>query len=40
MSLNEKLPPCPVETTLILMGNKWKVLTAHLRIMEKWLNHP
>lgn len=62
MSLNEKLPPCPVETTLMLMGDKWKVLivrdlltgtkrfgelkkslngisqkvlTSHLRIMEK-----
>ncbi|OCF94705.1 winged helix-turn-helix transcriptional regulator [Gilliamella sp. wkB308] len=26
MSLNENLPPCPVETTLMLMGDKWKVL--------------
>lgn len=22
----EELPPCPVETTLALIGNKWKVL--------------
>lgn len=22
----ETLPPCPVETTLLLIGNKWKVL--------------
>lgn len=22
----EKLPPCPVETTLMLIGDKWKVL--------------
>ena len=22
----EALPPCPVETTLLLIGNKWKVL--------------
>ncbi|WP_366940393.1 helix-turn-helix domain-containing protein [uncultured Gilliamella sp.] len=22
----ENLPPCPVETTLMLMGDKWKVL--------------
>ena len=22
----ENLPPCPVETTLLLIGNKWKVL--------------
>ena len=26
MSLNVKLPPCPVETTLILMGGKWKAI--------------
>ena len=26
MSLNEKLPPFPVETTLILMGGKWKAI--------------
>lgn len=26
MSLNENLPRCPVETTLMLMGDKWKVL--------------
>ncbi len=35
MSLNVKLPPFPVETTLMLMGGKWKVLTAHFRIMKK-----
>ena len=35
MSLNVKLPPFPVETTLMLMGDKWKVLTAHFRIMKK-----
>ena len=23
---SKKLPPCPVETTLTLIGNKWKVL--------------
>lgn len=22
----KQLPPCPVETTLLLIGNKWKVL--------------
>ncbi|MFQ0973656.1 winged helix-turn-helix transcriptional regulator [Gilliamella sp. CG35] len=26
MSFNENLPPCPVETALMLMGDKWKVL--------------
>ncbi|MEE0435227.1 MAG: helix-turn-helix domain-containing protein [Peptococcaceae bacterium] len=26
MQPTEKLPPCPVETTLLLIGNKWKVL--------------
>lgn len=26
MSENNSLPPCPVETTLLLIGNKWKVL--------------
>ena len=25
-NLNIVLPPCPVETTLTLIGNKWKVL--------------
>lgn len=23
---NDNLPACPVETTLMLIGNKWKVL--------------
>ena len=23
---SNELPPCPVETTLMLMGDKWKVL--------------
>lgn len=26
MSTKKKLPACPVETTLALIGNKWKVL--------------
>lgn len=26
MSLNEKLLPFPVETTLMLMGGKWKTI--------------
>lgn len=26
MPATEILPPCPVETTLMLIGNKWKVL--------------
>ena len=29
------LPACPVETTLTLIGDKWKVLTAQLRDMER-----
>ena len=28
------LPACPVETTLTLISDKWKVLTAQLREME------
>jgi len=24
--MHRELPPCPVETTLLLIGNKWKVL--------------
>ena len=27
-------PACPVETTLSLIGDKWKVLTSQLRAME------
>lgn len=30
-----ELPPCPVETTLMLIGDKWKVLTSNLRAMEE-----
>ena len=30
-----ELPACPVETTLTLIGDKWKVLTAQLRDMEE-----
>ena len=26
MQAIENVPPCPVETTLLLMGDKWKVL--------------
>ena len=26
MSTKKELPACPVETTLALIGNKWKVL--------------
>jgi len=26
MLKRDKLPPCPVETTLILMGDRWKLL--------------
>lgn len=30
----KELPACPVETTLTLISDKWKVLTAQLRQME------
>ena len=30
-----ELPACPVETTLMPIGDKWKVLTAQLRDMEE-----
>ena len=29
------LTACPVETTLTLIGDKWKVLTTQLRDMER-----
>ena len=29
------LPACPAATTLMLIGDKWKVLTAQLRDMEE-----
>lgn len=32
MFIMENIPACPVETTLLLIGNKWKVLI--LRDME------
>ena len=32
---SKELPACPVETTLTLISNKWKVLTAQLREMEQ-----
>ena len=31
----KELPACPVETTLTLISDKWKVLTAQLREMER-----
>ena len=31
----KELPVCPVESTLMLIGDKWKVLTAQLRDMEE-----
>ena len=35
MQEKRELPACPVETTLMLIGDKWKVLTAQLRDMEE-----
>ena len=34
-TVKRELPACPVETTLILIGDKWKVLTGQLRDMEE-----
>ena len=34
-TVKRELPACPVETTLMLIGDKWKVLTAQLRDMEE-----
>ena len=33
-TVKRELPACPVETTLMLIGDKWKVLTGQLRDME------
>ena len=39
-TVKRELPACPVETTLMLIGDKWKVLTGQLRDMgEKGLVH-
>ena len=34
-TVKQELPACPVETTLMLIGDKWKVLTGQLRDMEE-----
>ena len=34
-TVKRELPACPVETTLMLIGDKWKVLTGQLRDMEE-----
>ena len=34
-TVKRELLACPVETTLILIGDKWKVLTGQLRDMEE-----
>lgn len=31
---NQKLPACPVETTLLLIGNKWQVLILRDLLMK------
>lgn len=33
--MEKNLPACPVETTLMLISDRWKVLTANLRSMEE-----
>ena len=32
---NDNLPSCPVETTLMLIGNKWKVLIIRDLLTDK-----
>ena len=34
-TVKRELPACPVETTLMLIWDKWKVLTGQLRDMEE-----
>ena len=34
-TVKRELPACQVETTLMLIGDKWKVLTGQLRDMEE-----
>lgn len=34
MPKERNIPECPVEMTLQLIGDKWKVLTSNLRFME------
>lgn len=33
--MDKSLPACPVETTLMLISDRWKVLTSNLRSMEE-----
>ena len=33
---NNELPACPVETTLTLIGNKWKVLILQRLLERPW----
>ena len=36
MKFIESLPACPVETTLMLIGDKWKVLILRLRTIDPY----
>ena len=36
--MNKELPACPVETTLLLISNKWKVLILR-DLMEKTMRY-
>lgn len=33
--MDKSLPACPVETTLMLISDRWKILTSNLRSMEE-----
>ena len=36
MTKSNKLPECPVETTLMLIGSKWKLLIMRNLLVRPW----
>lgn len=36
MTKSNKLPECPVETTLMLIGSKWKLLNMRNLLVRPW----
>jgi len=36
MLTREELPPCPVATTLLLIGNKWKIFILQRLLERTW----
>lgn len=36
MLTKEELPPCPVATTLLLIGNKWKIFILQRLLERTW----